>query len=79
MPGPIGPTDRRASGLVISQDERGWVSQVVARGERIEGRGASAELVEASILAQLVELATAQGVVVPLLGRSIPSVLELLA
>jgi hypothetical protein len=74
MPGPIGPSDVRPSGLVIDRDERGYVTQIVVEGERLTARGASEELCEADALDQLVSLCEAEGVLPRLLAdRTIPN------
>ena len=74
MPGPIGPADVRPSGLVIDRDERGFVTQIVVRGERLTARGATEELCEADALAQLTTMCEAQGALPRLLAdRTIPN------
>ncbi len=62
MPGPIGPQDVRPSGLIIHRDERGFVSQLVVRGDLVEARGETETSVELEMQARLAARATALGV-----------------
>lgn len=77
MPGPIGPQDVRESGLAISRDERGWVSQIIVQGRPIEARGDSEDEVEAVMQVRLVSMATTAGVLPRLTAdRTIPNLRE---
>lgn len=74
MPGPIGPADVRPSGLVIDRDGRGFVTQIVVRGERMTYWGTTPEMVEAQVLTNLSAQAEALGVLPRLLAdRTIPN------